>query len=287
MIQRVRQRHVAKRMMVAVCLAIGCDVRQLRTLPLIRQCIQEPARETLAVIQQALKRYRLRNRSIIKEQVDGTPRRQLLPVCARRIDTLARDVGPVDGLGLRRCQDREFDPMLSHKVQRLQVDRGFREPHALRVAPEAKAKVFDAPDHLRQLVARVGERHDHVVVALRQRRSMPRKALLAQPVGIQNRLVSVRRLLLHPGQQRGPEVETDAGVVVDDLRDAVVCVQDPGRAVGRVALRRDTLVPIVIWRGGILEFDRLQPRVFAGRLIEVAVNAKVSVVVHAWETCCR
>jgi hypothetical protein len=39
----------------------------------------------------------------------------------------------------------------------------------------------------------------------------------------------------------------------------------------------------VIRGGGILQLDRLQPWVFARRLIEVTVNAKVSVLIHADE----
>ncbi len=81
--------------------------------------------------------------------------------------------------------------MLRQDVQRPQVDGGFRKPHAFRIAPEMKAKVLDAPNHLRLLVAVVRERHDHVVVALRQRRSMPGKTLRAYLIGLQNSLVGV------------------------------------------------------------------------------------------------
>jgi hypothetical protein len=37
----------------------------------------------------------------------------------------------------------------------------------------------------------------------------------------------------------------------------------------------------MIGSGGVLKFDRLQPRIFARWLIEVAVDAKISVFVHA------
>jgi hypothetical protein len=109
---------------------------------------------------------------------------------------------------------------------------------------------------------------------------MARETLRAHAIGLQNRLVGVGRFVLHPGQQGGPEVEADARVVVDDFCDAAFRVQNARGAVGRVAFRRDALVPIVIGSGGILQLDRLQPRILARRLIEVAVNAKISVVVH-------
>ena len=59
-------------------------------------------------------------------------------------------------------------------------------------------------------------------------------------------------------------------------------VQNPRGAVGRVAFRGDALVPIVVGSGGILKLDRFQPRILARWLIEVAVNAKIAVFVHAY-----
>ena len=111
-------------------------------------------------------------------------------------------------------------PCSRQDVERFQIDRGFGKPHAFRIASEAMAEIFDAPDHLGQLVARIGERHDHVVVALRHRRTMAGEALRADAVGFQDFPVGFGCFVLHPGQQGGAEVEADAGVVVDDFRDA-------------------------------------------------------------------
>src|SRR2546425_1088547 len=54
---------------------------------------------------------------------------------------------------LMRREDREREAGLRQHLERLVVDGGFREPHPFGVAAEAQAKVFDAPAHLRGLVA--------------------------------------------------------------------------------------------------------------------------------------
>src|SRR5436189_12621 len=60
-------------------------------------------------------------------------------------------------------------------------------------------------------------------------------------------------------------------------------------AVRRVALARDAFVPVVKRGGGILNFDRFEPRVLARWLIEVTVDAKISFshrVSPSWDKGC-
>ena len=64
----------------------------------------------------------------------------------------------------------------------------------------------------------VGERHDHVVISLREGRAMSGKAFLAFAVGLEDGFVRLGDVVFHPGEQRGAEVEADSGVVVDNLR---------------------------------------------------------------------
>ena len=91
---------------------------------------------------------------------------------------------------------------------------------------------------------------------------MARERLLALAVGLQYPLIGVRRVVLHPGQQRRPEVEADAGVVVDDLCDPASFVEDPRGAVGQITLGGNALVPVVVGRGGILRARPLPARGF-------------------------
>ena len=78
---------------------------------------------------------------------------------------------------------------------------------------------------------------------------------------------------MQPAEQGGAEVEAHAGVVVDDADDDVFEVDDAGGAVGGVALGGDAVVPVVVGGGGVLDFDGFEPGVFAGGLVEVAVDA--------------
>src|SRR3954471_12317165 len=82
----------------------------------------------------------------------------------------------------------------------------------------------------------------------------------------------LRHLLLHPREQSGTQIEADARVVVHDPGDSAGAVQHSGRGVRRVALGADPLAPIVLSGCGVLNLDRCEPRIFAWRLIEVAVN---------------
>ena len=54
-------------------------------------------------------------------------------------------------------------------------------------------------------------------------------------------------------------------------------VKNAGGGVGRVTLRVDALVPVVIGVGGILQLDDFEPGILAGRLIKMTMNAKITV----------
>ena len=110
-------------------------------------------------------------------------------------------------------------PCSASTSERLEVDRGLRQPHALGLAAEAVLEIARCPRRICVCLSRaVGERHDHVVVGLRDRRAVAGEALLALAIGLEDAPVDVRRVRLHPGEQRRPEVEADARVVVDDAR---------------------------------------------------------------------
>ena len=173
-------------------------------------------------------------------------------------------------------EDGELDSFGGHHVQHAAVDGGLGQPHAFGPAAEAVLEVGDAPADLRDGVAPAGQRQDDVVVDLRDapsrgRRSAARWLRSASRM----RAIGARSLVGHPLQQGGAEVEAHARVVVHDAHDLVLAVGDARGAVGRVTLRGDALVPVVIGRGGVLHLDRLQPGVLARRLVEVAMHADV------------
>ena len=166
-------------------------------------------------------------------------------------------------------------PKLRQNFQGLQIHRGLRQPHALRMAAESFFKIANAPKNLRVFVLARGQRKDHVVVGLGHRRTMAGEKPLAFAVGRQNRFIHRRTLLLHPRKQGGTKVEADLGIVVDDLQNAAIAIQNPRGAVGRITFRRDPLVPVVIRISRILVFHRFQPGIFPRRLVKVGMNADV------------
>ena len=63
-----------------------------------------------------------------------------------------------------------------------------------------------------------------------------------------------------PGEQRRSEIKADPRVIADDIRDALLIVEDPRGCIRRVTFGRYTLVPVVIGMGRILDLDCLQAR---------------------------
>ena len=84
-------------------------------------------------------------------------------------------------------------------------------------------------------------------------------------------------MFLQPGKQCRAEVEADMSIVVRDLLDVLVAVQNPGSAVRGIALRGDTLIPIVERIRRILQLNELKPCIFSGWLIKMAVDTDVPI----------
>jgi hypothetical protein len=95
----------------------------------------------------------------------------------------------------------------------------------------------------------------------------------AELVGVDDHAVGAGGLVMEPAEEGGAEVKAHPRIVVHDADDLVLLVGDAGGAVGGVALGGDAVVPVVVGRGGVLDLYCFEPGVFAGRLVEVAVNA--------------
>src|SRR6516225_1224533 len=71
-LQSVSKRHFTAEVVVAVGLAIGRDMDQLRPGTVLVKRANESLAEPLTVIQQPLKCNAARNRAIVEEQIDET-----------------------------------------------------------------------------------------------------------------------------------------------------------------------------------------------------------------------
>ncbi len=101
-------------------------------------------------------------------------------------------------------------------------------------------------------------------------------------VAVEDSLVTLGGVRLHPRKQSGAEVKTDSRITVNNLSDLKLRIENPRRAVRQIALPGDALIPVVMRTGRILSFDSFQPGVFARRLIKMAMNAgKTLHVLHS------
>src|SRR5574337_336138 len=133
-----------------------------------------------------------------------------------------------------------------------------------------------SPPALGVFIAPVGQRQDEMTIGLGEGGAMPRKDLLALPVGLENRPIDMRRVLLQPGEERRAEVGADLGVVIYDPHDLTLTVQNTGGRVRSVALACNPFIPVVVRIGGVLQLNRLKPGVLPWGLIEMAVDADIA-----------
>src|SRR6185437_3167537 len=94
-VQSVTQRHLAIMMMVTVTLAVRCDVAKLRPIALIGKAAEEPVSKPLPIIKQPFECDGLRNRPIIKKDIDRFFGRKLDLIGTTRIDSVSSHIFPV------------------------------------------------------------------------------------------------------------------------------------------------------------------------------------------------
>ena len=280
--KRVGERHIAVFVVVAVSLAVRRDIHGLRPCPRIGKCGREPVCQLLTFFEQALKSDGLGDWSIVEKYRDLFARPQADLISHRRIEFASARVAPGAAAQLAYAfhlmgrENREANSEISKDVQCFEIDRGFRQPHAFRLAAEARFEIANAPEHLRVLIVPVAQRKNRMIVALRDGASMPGKSLPAFFVGVENGLIGFRLFCCHPRKQRRTEIETDLRVVVRDLLDIAVAIQNSRHPIWRVTFGRDALVPVVERICGVLQLDELEPGVLPGRLIKMSVNTDVA-----------
>ncbi len=294
--QGIGKSHLSVAMMVAITLAIGGHMHHLRIGVAGVKATRQAPGKIFAVVENSFKGDRAGMGAVVEENGNASSLLQPNQVGMVGMDGGIGSLGPArdgavqsveNGLqgGFRALanpgalvgrKNREQDAILRQQIQRFDIHRGFRKPHAFGLASEAMLEVGNAPADLRHPVARIGQGHDDVVVDLGHGRAMAAIAQHALPVGIADHAIGARRIFFQPGEQGRPEVEADARVVVHDADDLVLAIDDARGAIGRIAFRRDALVPIVVGCRRIFGLHRFEPGVFSRRLIKMAVNAEVA-----------
>src|SRR5262245_21065200 len=104
----------------------------------------------------------MRNRAIIKKQIDLASRPQTTQICPLRIDAGVIYIMPLLLTQtpyppcLPRCENRETNAMLGENIERRKIDSRFRQPHSLRRASETMLEVCDPPNDLCLFIPLVG-----------------------------------------------------------------------------------------------------------------------------------
>ena len=95
--QRVGERHLALEMMVAVGLAVGGDVHELRPAAVLGEAADQAVGEAFAIGEQPFEGDGAGDGAVVEEEVDAAARRQIADVGARGIDLAAFDVFELGG----------------------------------------------------------------------------------------------------------------------------------------------------------------------------------------------
>jgi len=280
-VKTVCQRHLPFAVVVAVALSIRSYVHQL-ALPSPVKSFPEPAGKILAVVEQPLKGYRLGDVTIVKKQVNVLAAGQEAAVGAAGVNAMLKRLPAVAAqrahrFRLPRRQYGKKNARVRQQAERRRVNGRLRQPHTFGLPPEAVDKILYAPAYLRALVALIGQRHDDMVVYLRQSSSVTVKPFAAGPVARQNGSVSIRVGQLQPRQQRRPHVEAYLRIIVGNLADVALWVEDAGSCVGGIAFKIDALIPVVKRGSAVLLLHRFQPCIFARWLVEMSVDAYIPV----------
>lgn len=76
-------------------------------------------------------------------------------------------------------KNSKFDAVLREDIEGCVVCCTLGQPHSFGLAAEAGFEIANAPNYLRLFVTIIGQRHNHVVIRLRERGAMTRKAFPA------------------------------------------------------------------------------------------------------------
>jgi hypothetical protein len=222
----VGERHLAVLVVVAVALAVGGDVGELggssgaESAVVEWKPIEQAAAEVFAAVEQAFKGDGAGGGAVVEEDGDAAAFVEIDAVgmggstvalgVGSHVGFVGRDEGRVgrsgwwpgscsgdaaDAGALVGREDGELDALGGEEVEDAAVDGGLGEPHAFGFAAEAVLEVGDAPADLGEGVAAAGERHDDVVVDLRDGGAVAAVALRAGLVGVEDHAVGARGAL--------------------------------------------------------------------------------------------
>src|SRR6185369_14839771 len=279
-LEQPRKAHLAEPLVVPVGFSVGREMHEAGQMAVLAL---ERGKKRCAVAQRAPERDRMCERAVVEEHRDLAAGAEADEIRHARVDGLvAVEHGPVlasdapDAARLARRQDREAHAFVGELLEGRRIGGALRQPQAFAAPPEAKLEIAQSPDDLGAAVAGARERQDRMRVALRDRRAVTGKTTNGIAIAGHERFVDVALLARKIREKRRAEIEAHVRVVHElALAEVALGVRQQARcAVRAIALFGDALVPVVRRRGTGLRFDAAGPRIFARRLVEVAVDAE-------------
>jgi hypothetical protein len=96
-------------------------------------------------------------------------------------------------------------------------------------------------------------------------------------IGLDNLLIERRKFHLQPTDEGRAEIETEGGVIIEEIENLSFFINDPGIGVGSITFEGNPLIPVVEGMGTCLGLNRFKPRILPRRLIKMAVNRDINV----------
>jgi hypothetical protein len=136
------------------------------------------------------------------------------------------------------------------------------------------------PTYLRKLVFFEGERHNYMIINLRNRASVPVVFFATAFIGFYNPSVNRRMFFGYPAKKRGTKIKIHITEVIVYRDNFAVAVKYSRERIWAVAFVVNSVVPVVKRRRARLFFDFVFPRIFPWRLVKMPVDYTVFIPSH-------
>src|SRR6185369_7209227 len=199
------------------------------------------------------------------------------PVRHTGVDVLLVNVAPTgaeaaNARGLVRGENYKPHSRVDQLINHLVVTGSFRKPNGFRLSPEAITKISQPPANLGAPITFITQSQNCMAIGLRDRVAMALALTRAFAVRINNSSVGFGIVLFQPTEEGWAKVETNMPVVVNHCRRSIYRPCEDDRSVRPITLSVNALVPIMKRRSARLFFHDSRPGIFAGWLVEMAVD---------------
>jgi hypothetical protein len=103
------------------------------------------------------------------------------------------------------------------------------------------------------------------------------KPSYAFPISLDDLLIERRKFQLQPTDEGRTEIETEGGVIVDEVQNLSFTIDDSGIGIWPITFEGNPFIPVVEGIGTLLGLNHFKPGIFSRRLIEMAMNHDINI----------